>query len=54
MNRRSLLALALAGGVGATAAACGGGDDPLASDTASASATSAVIVGSANFNLVRR
>ena len=51
MNRRSLLALALAGGVSLTATACGGGDDPLATDTGSgdSTATSAVIVGSANF-----
>ncbi|MGI4895683.1 MAG: glycine betaine ABC transporter substrate-binding protein [Janthinobacterium lividum] len=53
MNRRSLLGLALAGGVTLTAAACGGGDDPLSTTTSSSSgssaATSVVIVGSANF-----
>jgi osmoprotectant transport system substrate-binding protein len=52
MKRRNLLGLVLAGSITATLAACGGGDDPLATtDTSSGSATStsAVIVGSANF-----
>ncbi|WP_432511596.1 ABC transporter substrate-binding protein [Kineococcus sp. SYSU DK001] len=51
MNRRNLLGLALVGSLTAGLAACGGGDDPLASDAGSgdSTATSAVIVGSANF-----
>jgi osmoprotectant transport system substrate-binding protein len=52
MNRRNLLGLALVGSLTATLAACGGGDDPLATtDTSSegATETTAVIVGSANF-----
>lgn len=51
MKRRNLLGLALAGSITLTAAACGGGDDPLATDTGAgdSTATTAIIVGSANF-----
>ncbi|WP_244309554.1 ABC transporter substrate-binding protein [Kineococcus rubinsiae] len=53
MKRRTLLGAALATGATLTAAACGSGDDPLAtsssSSSGSASASDAVIIGSANF-----
>ncbi|MEZ0492329.1 glycine betaine ABC transporter substrate-binding protein [Kineococcus sp. TBRC 1896] len=53
MNRRNLLGLALVGSLTATLAACGSGEDPLATDTTPAEGGSAdastVIVGSANF-----
>ncbi len=53
MNRRNLLGLALVGSLTATLAACGGGDDPLATDSTPAAGGSAdaatIIVGSANF-----
>lgn len=53
MNRRNLLGLALVGSLTATLAACGGGEDPLATDSTPAAGGSAdastVIVGSANF-----
>ncbi|WP_380170062.1 glycine betaine ABC transporter substrate-binding protein [Kineococcus sp. DHX-1] len=53
MNRRNLLGLALVGSLTATLAACGGGDDPLATDNTPAAGGSAdaatIIVGSANF-----
>jgi len=50
MKRRTLIGAALASGATLTAAACGSGEDPLATETSTdAAATSAVIVGSANF-----
>ncbi|MEZ0166342.1 glycine betaine ABC transporter substrate-binding protein [Kineococcus sp. LSe6-4] len=53
MNRRNLLGLALVGSLTASLAACGGGEDPLATDATPADGGSAdastVIVGSANF-----
>ena len=52
MNRRSMLGLALAGGATLTAAACGGGEDPLAQESADSGGSgdaSTVVIGSANF-----
>ncbi|NAZ82678.1 glycine/betaine ABC transporter substrate-binding protein [Kineococcus sp. R8] len=51
MKRRTLLGAAVASGATLTAAACGSGEDPLATSSSSgpATSTSAVIIGSANF-----
>lgn len=53
MKRRTLIGAALASGATLTAAACGSGEDPLASETSTSSGgsteTTAVIIGSADF-----